>query len=229
MSAPDDAAEPTPDAATGPTAAPTGDGAGPRPGRPGSPATWRLLAIGVCGVLIVVLAAALLARNLGDDGAGDDVEQLVPGTAGTPVRQGAPDVDAMLDTVIREADATETSLRDLLGGRPLLVNLWSRTCTPCIREMPWLEQVNRDDPRVQVVGVNQHDQLGKARELAEQTGVTYPWYLDGAGDVGWYGRSSGLPDTYLFAPDGRLLGAKLGAFADEAALRAWLDDHLAGL
>lgn len=188
--------------------------------------TPRRIAIIACLAVIAVLLGALVIRSLSGGGEDDQVVKIEEMTGGTPARAGEPDVAEMLDTVIREPDGTTTSLRDQLGDRPLLVNLWSYTCVPCIREMPWLEAVNDDDDRVTVIGVNQQDQVGRAAEFARETGITYPWYLDGAGDVGYHGRSVGLPDTYLFSADGELLGAKLGVFEGEAALRRWVDDLL---
>jgi len=197
--------------------------------RPPSSSTRLRVAITACLAIVLVLVAALAFRTFAtrdDTDRGDEVVKIDETTGATASRSGAPDVDAMLDTVIREADGTTTSLRDQLGERPLVVNLWSRTCIPCIREMPWLESVHVDDDRIEVIGVNQQDQLGSARELADEAGVTYRWFLDGAGDVGYHGRSVGLPDTYLIDTDGTLLAAKLGVFDDEAHLRSWIDEHL---
>lgn len=201
----------------------------PDPAGRGPTGSTRLrIAMIACLGVIAVLLGALVLTNLDSDDDGE-VTKIGDMTGGSPKRSGAPDVDAMLDATIREADGTETTLREQLGERPLVVNLWSRTCVPCLTEMPWLESVNLDDDRVTVIGVNQMDQFGGARELAEQTGITYEWFLDGAGDVGFYGRSVGLPDTYLIGPDGDLLAAKLGMFADEPALRRWIDENLAEL
>lgn len=198
----------------------------PPPGRPG-PTRYRLALIATLAVIVVLLGALLLRNVGGDDGDGSAVkiDEMV---GSSPTRSGEPDAPAMLDTVIRGHDGDETTLRDQLGDEPILVNLWSRTCVPCLREMPWLEAVHQDDDRIQVIGVNQLDQIGAAAELARETGVTYPWYLDGGGDVGYHGRSVGLPDTYLFDSDGHLLGAKLGVFDGEPALRTWIDEHLSG-
>lgn len=194
-----------------------------RPRRGPAPSRIALIA---CLAVIAVLLGALVVRGLSGGEDDDSVVKLDDMVGSPPARSGEPDAAAMLDSVIREHDGRETTLREQLGDEPILVNLWSRTCVPCLREMPWLEAVHRDDDRIRVVGVNQLDQIGAAADLAQETGITYPWYLDGGGDVGYHGRSVGLPDTYLFDTDGRLLGAKLGVFDGEPALRTWIDEHL---
>ena len=61
--------------------------------------------------------------------------------------------------------------------------------------------------------------------MADQTGITYRWVRDPAGDFAHAARTVGLPDTMLFGADGTLLASKVGAFADQAAIQAFVDEY----
>lgn len=193
-----------------------------------SPASRPRFALIASGFAIVVLLALLAATFVvggdGDPGAdGSDGSSIA-----VPPRPGRPDVEAMLATALETPDGEPTTLGDLIDGRPVLVNQWSKTCTPCIEEMPWLDEISTANPQVEVIGVNVLDRPAAARAMAAQTGITYPWVRDPAGDFSHAARTVNLPDTMLFSADGKLLASKIGVFEDEAAIQAFLDDHGAG-
>jgi len=194
-----------------------------------APQPRRRLALVASGIVVVVLLALVVGSFLtGDDGDGDGLPTIDDTTAAVPTRYGDPDVEAMLATGLVAVDGSPTTLRDLITDRPVLVNQWSKTCTPCIEEMPWLDAISRANPQVEVVGINNLDGEGDARSMADQTGITYGWVRDPAGDFAHAARTVGLPDTMLFSADGNLLASKVGVFADQAAIQAFLDQHLAG-
>ncbi len=190
----------------------------------------RRLALVASGVAVVVLVSLLAFTFLRDDGDDGDPTARAGTTdeMSTPGRYGDPDVDAMLGSELLTPDGDVVTMRDLIDDRPVLVNQWSRTCAPCIEEMPWLDRIAAENPQVEVIGVNNLDALGTARTMAEQTGITYEWVRDPAGDFSHAARTTGLPDTMLFDADGRLLASKIGVFADQAAIQAFLDDNGAG-
>lgn len=191
---------------------------------PASRPRFALIASGLAiVVLLALLAASFVVRDDSDaDGGVDESSTAVP------PRPGRPDVEAMLATGLETPEGAPTTLGDLIDGRPVLVNQWSKTCTPCIEEMPWLDEISTANPQVDVIGVNVLDRPAAARAMAAQTGITYPWVRDPAGDFSHAARTVNLPDTMLFSADGKLLASKIGVFEDEAAIQAFLDDHGAG-
>ncbi|MBX3313794.1 MAG: TlpA family protein disulfide reductase [Actinobacteria bacterium] len=194
---------------------------------PSRSAPRRPIALAVSGLAVVVLLVLLVATFMidGDDGDASASGTTVPAAA-IPGRSGTPDVDAMLSSTLLTPDGDETTLGDLLGDRPMLVNQWSRTCAPCVEEMPWLDAISKANPQIDVLGVNDLDLLEAAQRMADQTGITYPWVRDPAGDFAHAARTVGLPDTMLFSADGTLLASKVGVFADQAAIQAFVDDNL---
>ena len=98
------------------------------------------------------------------------------------------------------------------NGKPLLINVWSSTCVPCVTEMPALEKVwqaNRND--VDILGLDylEPPELGQA--MADRTGVAYPLGRDVNGAILRSPGGIGLPYTVLVASNGTILATHSGA------------------
>lgn len=103
-----------------------------------------------------------------------------------------------------------SSLRDY-RGRPMVVNLWASWCVPCRTEMPELEAAHqRYGDRVVFVGVTDDPNTEAARQVAADTGVTYPLLFDEAGDVQVDLGVANLPATVFVDGAGRIVSKKLG-------------------
>jgi thiol-disulfide isomerase/thioredoxin len=69
-------------------------------------------------------------------------------------------------------------------GRPVVLNFFASWCTPCRLEMPDFERVHQQlDDDVHFVGLNLQEDAGRARDVIDDTGVTYAVGLDRAGAV----------------------------------------------
>lgn len=102
-------------------------------------------------------------------------------------------------------------------GKLVLVNFWATWCPPCREEIPLFIEFQRQYGirGLQIVGVA-IDQRGPVSEFARRAGMNYPQLL--AGDTGVSlmarlgNRTGSLPYSLVLAPDGRILGRKLGAY-----------------
>ncbi len=68
-----------------------------------------------------------------------------------------------------------------LKGRPVLVNFWATTCTPCLKEIPYLIHLyNELNSRgLVIIGVNMfYDLPIQVVEMIKQKGIPYPVILD---------------------------------------------------
>jgi len=109
------------------------------------------------------------------------------------------------------------------GDTPLLINIWSSTCIPCITEMPALEkawQANRD--KIDVIGLNYFETPDLGQAMANRTGVTYPLGRDNKGTILRTLGGVGLPYTVLIGSNGTILAVHAGAL-DEAGFQALID------
>ena len=106
-------------------------------------------------------------------------------------------------------------------GRPLVINFWATWCTPCVEEMPLIDNFFRQNESKgwQVLGLA-IDQPSRVRQFITQFPVTYAIGLAGltgtdlAKQLG--NEVGGLPFTVVLDGQGQLIQRKLGKLtADE--------------
>jgi thiol-disulfide isomerase/thioredoxin len=111
---------------------------------------------------------------------------------------------------IDRADSASTSFR----GKVLIVNVWATWCPPCRKEMPSLEQLHsRLDPaRAAVIGLSVENDAHQVREWLKKSKITFPNYLDThAPSARQILGISSYPQTFLVAPDGKVIARIEGA------------------
>jgi thiol-disulfide isomerase/thioredoxin len=179
-----------------------------------TPTRRRSLAVGAAvGVLVAVGVAFVLARN--GDGGGAVLRQPGGSDLGGGIAT-APDLDGdqLPDLRLERFDGTDVDLRSYLG-RPLVLNVWSSTCAPCVKEMPAIEATHqRLGEQVGFVGINNQDTVAAGTELARRTGVTYDLLRDPQGELFVGLELAVMPTTILVDADGRIVKAKAGALDD---------------
>lgn len=183
----------------------------------------RTIAICVVAALVVALTAGLVASVLLD---GDSSDAPTPDAQAELTPMPEVDVNELFAVGLVEPDGTESTLADHVGDKPLLVNLWARSCVPCIKEMPWLDAAAAVTPEIDVLGVNVLDSQSDAQAMAEQTAITYPWSRDTDGELLVAAQANGLPNTMLIDTDGTVLATKLGAFSSQEDIEQWIAANL---
>jgi thiol-disulfide isomerase/thioredoxin len=180
---------------------------------------WRL----VLASTVLALIAATATYVLLDDG--DDADEPPPETTGTITLTPQPtEVDAS-EATFTEFDGTEVALASL-RGTPVLVNFFASFCTPCITEMPALEEVHQAlGDQVVFLGLAVADREDEALDLVKRTQVTYRTAQDPDSSVITALGGTILPTTVLLDADGKVVETHEGALdADE--LRELLADEL---
>ena len=180
----------------------------PLPPQPRS-AMRRYLPLTVAGLIVVGFAIALiLSFSGGSSTTSSDVTKLDPNATQPPELVITNDVAGTRLPKLTYV-AFDGSTKEL---EPLLINVWSSTCVPCVTEMPALEKVwqaNRND--VDILGLDylEPPELGQA--MADRTGVTYPLGRDVNGSILRSLGGIGLPYTVLVASNGTILATHSGA------------------
>lgn len=148
---------------------------------------------------------------------------LVPdGTTAAQVGDAAPDV--ALDLL--DGDSTRLSA---FKGRPVVLNFWSSTCVPCLKEMPDVEQVWKSHGgKVAVVGVDVTDTEAAGRQMVAKTGVTYPNGRDPGAEVFAAFSGTALPRTVFIDADGKIVEVHNGALTASEINAILSDHHLVG-
>ena len=118
--------------------------------------------------------------------------------------------------------AAEFSLTDTTGkvhklsqykGKWVLVNFWATWCPPCLEEIPDLVDLHENKKNnLMVLGVAMDYRSGEqVRDFAEKMLVSYPVILGDRKLAAQIGPVEGLPTTYLYNPQGKLVAHQVGA------------------
>ena len=117
-------------------------------------------------------------------------------------------------------DGNQASLHP--GDSPVLINFWSSTCAPCIKEMPALEATqNAHLGEITIIGIDHLEvpELGQA--MIERTGITYAVGRDPRGTLLRSLGGNALPFSVLVSSDGTILATHAGQL-DEAGIEAFI-------
>ena len=127
-----------------------------------------------------------------------------------------------------DADGVEQPLKTW-EGKLLVVNFWATWCTPCIDEMPELQQFADEFAarNVAVIGVGV-DELDKIRDFRHQHGLRIPLLAAGFDGMELARRLGNpepvLPYTALISPHGQIVEEHSGRI-QPPELRRWVSEH----
>jgi cytochrome oxidase Cu insertion factor (SCO1/SenC/PrrC family) len=132
-----------------------------------------------------------------------------------------------------EGQAPDFALTSLSGekvslsqyrGRPVLVNFWATYCVPCRVEMPLIQRMADQHPKLVVLLVDERDSTPAARTFIGDLRIRSTVLLDVDGNAGDLYHVAGLPTTLFVRPDGSIQGLYLGQTSEQV-----LGPHLAAI
>jgi len=103
-------------------------------------------------------------------------------------------------------------------GKWVLVNFWATWCPPCQEEIPDLIALHGEKKNnLVVIGIAMDYRNAKqVTDFADGLLVDYPIVLGNAQVASQIGPVQGLPTTYLYNPDGKMVAQQVGAITRES-------------
>lgn len=136
---------------------------------------------------------------------------------------------SLLISAVAQSHAADFSLTDMSGkthklsqykGKWVLVNFWATWCPPCLEEIPDLISLH-DNKKNNVVVIGITLDYANAKQVAafvDNMMISYPIVLGDRKMAAQIGPVDGLPTTYLYNPQGKLIAHQLGPITGEAVL-----------
>jgi cytochrome c biogenesis protein CcmG/thiol:disulfide interchange protein DsbE len=136
---------------------------------------------------------------------------LREGSSGIALGAQVPD-----DPLPRLEGSGEGSLADY-RGKWVLVNFWASWCDPCRAESPALERFHSENEsrNFTVLGIDTQDLSGDGQAFVREFSLEYPHLRDPEGDAADAWGTTGVPETFLVDPRGRLRLARRGPVDEE--------------
>lgn len=110
------------------------------------------------------------------------------------------------DFLVRDLEGRELRLSHL-RGKTVVVNFWATWCPPCLHEIPWFVELQKQYAAdgVEIVGISL-DSLPPARiaEFAEAKGINYKVAIGTRAVSGQYGVTA-LPTTFYVDREGNVV------------------------
>jgi thiol-disulfide isomerase/thioredoxin len=133
---------------------------------------------------------------------------------------------AAYDLSLKSPDDNEHKLSEYIGkGQWVVLNIWGTRCPPCLEEMPELVQFHDEnkDKKAIVVGIAiDFPSYGYAKkkqvaDFVDDYLIDFPVLLSDASITQKLGLGvlQALPTTYLFTPNGTVVGMQIGAITKE--------------
>jgi cytochrome c biogenesis protein CcmG/thiol:disulfide interchange protein DsbE len=100
-----------------------------------------------------------------------------------------------------------------LKGKVLFINIWATWCLPCREEMPSMEKLYHllKGADFEMIGISvDKDPEKSVAPFVKELGLTFPILLDPKSETAAKYKITGVPETYLVAPNGVIIHHLIG-------------------
>ena len=129
---------------------------------------------------------------------------------------GAEPGELLPDFSVACVDGSEFRLAEQ-RGKVVVINLWATWCTPCVRELPHFDRLQREHPgQVAVLALHSPPVTADVAEYLSAFDYEIPFAVDADGTLSEaLGASAVLPQTLVVGPDGVVTYNQAGALSYE--------------
>ena len=130
------------------------------------------------------------------------------------------------DWTVQSLDGQDFKMADA-RGKVVFLNFWATWCSPCVAEMPSIQQLHEKlkDEGVVFVCVS-NEETSKVSRFVKEKGFTFPIYTIRGAPPGVF-KTRGIPTTFIISPDGKIAFRYVGSakWDDEKSI-AFINDLL---
>ena len=101
-------------------------------------------------------------------------------------------------------------------GKWVLVNFWATWCPPCLAEIPDLSKMGKEGKKIAVIGIAvRYRSDDEVLDFMKKHAIPYPVVLGSEDIASGFGGIETLPTSFLYSPDGKLVGQHEGPLTQE--------------
>lgn len=105
------------------------------------------------------------------------------------------------DFKLKDLDGKEVSLSDF-KGKKVLINFWQTTCPYCVKEMPDLDAISKENEDVEVLAVDVMEDQKIVKDYIDKGGYGFKVLLDTTGEIARQYLVPAFPTTYAIDAEG---------------------------
>lgn len=121
---------------------------------------------------------------------------------------------ALLAGLLAAVTASAADTLDLARyrGKVVLVDFWASWCAPCRKSFPWLNEMQRKygERGLVVIGVNVDSTRSAAEAFLRDVPSQFQIIYDPTGALATQYQVPGMPSSFVFGPDGKLVSNHIG-------------------
>lgn len=172
---------------------------------------WSRKKVVVTASLIVLFASVIGGCSSSSSTDDTGANRTEPGVSLTPgIGTNENTMGKKFPFVLMEDVATGLDVTIVPTGKPMVVNFWFSTCTPCTRELPALsEAAKKYGAKVNFIGINPNDTREVAKAFLDNLGVNFASYID-QGDQLASAKVATFPTTFFLNEKGIIVKMQSG-------------------
>jgi thiol-disulfide isomerase/thioredoxin len=114
------------------------------------------------------------------------------------------------DWAVQSLDGHDFRMADV-KGKVVFLNFWATWCSPCVAEMPSIQQLYDKLKGEGVVFVYvSNEETSKVSRFAKEKGFTFPIFTMHGAPPGVF-KTRGIPATFILSPDGKIAFKHVGS------------------
>lgn len=123
-----------------------------------------------------------------------------------------------LDLRVQDADGRSYVLSQF-SGELIYIDFWASWCGPCRKSFPWMNEMHHKyaDQGLKIIAINLDNDISLARQFLGQISADFTIAYDPDTQVAEQFDILGMPSSYLFNRQGKLVAKHLGFYADHKA------------
>ena len=102
-----------------------------------------------------------------------------------------------------------------LKGKPVLVDFWASWCGPCRESFPWMDEIKKKYPELEIIAINLDEEREDADEFLLEMPTELNIVFDPEGELAEKYRVDAMPSSYLIDTNGNIVVQHTGFFADK--------------